>query len=272
MSHAEPAAKSSEPRTTRSTAGSAGRGNDQPRKPAATAQPAAPEKAEPDEPRDAEPASPAVTAPAEPDVRAPAEPAPVNDASAQGQANSGSNASSASTGNSSSNANSAAESNSSSNANSAAESNSSSNGNASEGKSGSSAKAGHQRYPNPQAIAQTQPNDPAPDLFSGPTTRQSAKATGTSTARDDAQPRAPDDDRADAEPPGGTSPAAPSPCSPPASSLTAASVGGIGGLRNAHAILPSTPDLSDTAAFFVAQRDIGSEISTRSAETTASPD
>ncbi|RRO13108.1 hypothetical protein EIL87_26040 [Saccharopolyspora rhizosphaerae] len=125
----------------------------------------------------------------------------------------------------------------------------------------------------PQAVAHGQPTTADPAPAGKPVVRYSVGTNGTPTADDDAQPRAPDAGEApDVDPPVGPTPAAPAPCPPPASSMTAAGTASIGGLRNAHAILPCTPDLSDTATVLVAQRDIGPDLSIRSVETTASPD
>lgn len=246
-SASQPASESSKPDSGERTSGSGATGSSS-EKPTAKAsepktegprsakpekvEPAKPEKAQPEKPAAVEPAKPAK--PAEPDVHAPAE--PEVDEPAQAGTNSSSHASS-------------------------------------EEKPGSPAKANGARHHNTPAVAHGQPEAPDPDLVSEPMTRQPVNATGTSTARDDAQPRAPDAERSsDVESPTSPSPSVPAPCSPPASSLTTASAGGFGGLRNAHAILPSAPDLSGTAATLVVQRDIGPDISTRSAETTASPD
>ncbi|MDI2031158.1 hypothetical protein QFW96_21195 [Saccharopolyspora sp. TS4A08] len=202
-------------------------------------EPAKPEKVQPET---AEPAKPEKVQPSKPDVPSPAEPA-VGNSEDDGQRPE------------------QAETNSSSNADSASEKG-----------QGSSAQVSHARHTTP-AAAHGQQQETTPELVSEPITHESAAATGTSTARDDAQPRAPDEAPApDVERQSDSSPAAPAPCSPPASSLTSANTGCIGGLRSAHAILPGSPDLSDTAAALVAQRDIGPDINTRSAETTASPD
>jgi hypothetical protein len=212
-----------------------------------------PEKVEPAKPDKAAPAAPAVTAPV---VTAPAAPDTGNaSANATSNGNASANASSSSNGSS-------AHANSSSHANSA-----------SPDEHDSLGKGNSARHKNTHAVADEQSNAPSSAVFTGPTVRKSVEASGTGTTRDDARPRAPDADEApDGDPSGGPSPAVPSPCSPPASSLTAASAGGVGGLRQAHAILPTAPDLSGAAAILVAQRDIGPNVSTRSAETTASPD
>lgn len=202
-------------------------------------EPAKPAKAQPEKPAEAEPAKP--EKPAKPEVSAPAE--PETDALGSGDKPA------------------QAEANSSSHANAASEQD-----------QDRPTKATGARHHAP-AVAHGQPKAPAPDLLGTSVARQAVKVSGRSTARDDAQPRAPDAERTpDVEPPSSPRPAVPAPCAPPPGSLTSASAGSIGGLRNAHAILPGSPDLSDTAATVVAQRDIGPDISIRSVETTASPD
>lgn len=238
----KPAEKVSQQKSTRSQKAVETEKPDPPKK----VQAEKPEKVEPAKPDKAAPAEPAVTAPAAPDT---------------GNASANANANAVSNGNTSANTNSSSH-GSSAHANSA-----------SQGEHDSLGKGNSARHKNIHAVADEQSNAPSSAVFTGPTVRTSVKASGTGTTRDDARPRAPDADEApDGDPSGGPSPAVPSPCSPPASSLTAASVGGVGGLRQVHAILPTAPDLSGTAAILVAQRDIGPNVSTRSAETTASPD
>ncbi|MEB3370265.1 hypothetical protein [Saccharopolyspora mangrovi] len=215
-------------------------------------EPAQPENAQPDQPTKAEPAKPAEVEPAKPAEVEPAKPAkPEVPAPAEPEINApGSGDTPAH-----------AEANASAHAIAA-----------SEGDQDRPAKANGARHHAP-AVAHGQPKAPTPDLVGMSVARQAVKVPGRSTAPDDAQPRAPDaDGTPDVEPPSDPGPAAPAPCAPPPGSLTSASAGSIGGLRNAHAILPSSPDLSDTGATVVAQRDIGPDISIRSVETTASPD